>query len=279
MRREEWQFLGAEGENLFVRDWQPSNRDTRAVVCLAHGIGEHGDRYGHVAALMTEAGFALTALDHYGHGRSSGKRGHMFSLDAAVANLELVTEEARKKNPGLPVFIYGHSMGGNVALNYALRRRPSIQGLVLTSPWLRLVFPPSPVVEWIGKRAISIFPTFQLPTRIHPKDLFRPGYLEAAPIQGDPLCHTKITLNAYFEVIAGSEWAFQNANRLNVPLLLLHGMEDRITSMEASEQFADAAGDLCEFRRWPGGLHELHNDVEGKLAIETIIVWISQLLS
>lgn len=274
MQRDEWQITGAEGTTLFLREWKPAARNVKAVVCLVHGMGEHGDRYGHVAALFAEAGFALIALDQHGHGRSSGKRGHMLSLAAAVSDAALMIEAADKRHPGVPIFLYGHSMGGNVALNCVLRLQLKVQGLILTSPWLRLAFKPHPAVEWIGRRLAFVMPALQQSTGLNPADLFRPGYDQAAPIVEDPLCHTKITLHTYKEIDDGGEWALANASALRIPLLLMHGTSDRVTSLEASSLLAARIGKTCHFRRWEGGLHELHNDMEGDMVIKEIINWL-----
>ncbi|WP_063845928.1 alpha/beta hydrolase [Paenibacillus sp. FJAT-27812] len=278
MLREEWQLTGAKGSTLFLREWKPEAHELKAVVCLVHGMGEHGDRYKHVAAHFTEAGIALIALDQHGHGRSSGKRGHMHSIGAAASDAALMIEDAGKRHPGVPIFLYGHSMGGNVALNCALRLHPPIHGLMLTSPWLRLAFRPHPAVEWFGRRLASIVPTMQQSTGLNPADLFRPGYDQAAPIVEDPLCHTKITLHTFTEVGAGGEWALANAANLQVPLLLMHGTSDRVTSFDASSLLAENVAALCHFRRWDGGLHELHNDIEGEKAILEMINWMEEQL-
>ncbi|CAM3991605.1 lysophospholipase [Paenibacillus alkaliterrae] len=279
MLREEWHSIGANKAYLFIREWKPEAARVKAAVCLVHGMGEHGDRYSHVAEYFTEAGYALMALDQYGHGRSSGKRGHLNSLIAAASDTGLIIEEAGKRHPDVPVFLYGHSMGGNVALNCALRLNPPIKGLILTSPWLRLAFKPHPAVEWIGRRLASIVPALQQETGLNPADLYRPGYAKAAPIVEDPLCHTKITLHTYREIDAGGEWALAHADSLEVPVLLMHGSSDRITSLAASELLAERLGAKCEWKIREGGFHELHNDVEGEQNIKQIIDWIELQLS
>ncbi|MGO4546823.1 lysophospholipase [Paenibacillus sp. 2TAB23] len=278
MLREEWLIIGAKGASLFVREWTPVTGKPKAVVCLIHGMGEHGDRYGHVAARFTEAGIAVIAHDQHGHGRSSGKRGHLHSLGAAASDAGLVIESAAERHPGVPIFLYGHSMGGNVAINCALRLRPGIQGLILTSPWLQLAFKPNAAVEWVGRRLAAVMPALQQSTGLNPADLFRPGYEHAAAVVGDPLCHTRITLRTFKEISDGGEWALANASSLHVPMLLLHGTSDRVTSIGASEQLAGVLGDVCSFRRWDGGYHELHNDLEGERTIGELIYWIEQQL-
>jgi alpha-beta hydrolase superfamily lysophospholipase len=241
-------------------------------------MGEHGDRYAHVAARFTEAGIAVIALDQHGHGRSSGKRGHLHSIGAAASDAALMLEAAAERHPGAPIFLYGHSMGGNVALNCALRLHPDVKGLILTSPWLRLAFKPNPAVEWFGRRLAAVMPALQQKTGLNPGDLFRPGFVPADSLTADKLCHTKITLQAFKEISAGGEWALANADRLQIPLLLMHGTSDRVTSLEASRLLAGKLGRKCDFRRWDGGYHELHNDIEGEKTIQELIIWLEEQL-
>lgn len=278
MRREESQLVGAKGTKLFIREWKPEEQIVKAVVCLVHGMGEYGERYHHVAEYMTNAGIAVIALDQHGHGRSSGKLGHMHSIGEAASDAALIIEEAGKRHPGLPIFLYGHSMGGNVALNCALRLHPAIQGLIITSPWLRLAFKPLPLQEWLGRRLASIVPNLHQSTRLNPNDLFRPGYAKASPIATDPLCHTKITVQAFNEIVNAGEWVLANIKSLDTPLLLLHGTADRVTSYEASRFIAEQLGKRCDWRSWNEGFHELHNDVDGELVIYEIIEWIDSQL-
>jgi Lysophospholipase len=278
MQRTEWQTKGEAQSSLFVREWRPESAGAKAVVVLAHGIGEHGERYEFAAERMTRANLLVTAFDHYGHGRSEGKRGHLRSLDAALKDTETVILESASRHPELPVFLYGHSMGGNIALNCAIRRKPPIRGLIVTSPWLRLAFQPPAWKERAGKMLAPLWPSLSLSTGLDPADLYRTGGPESRSVVGDPLCHTRISLRTYTDLQAAGEWALRHADRLEVPLLLMHGTADRITSWHASEQLARLLSGKCEWRAWEGGLHELHNDTEGLETIDYISDWVNRQL-
>lgn len=119
---------------FYAQLWEPES-EPRAVVCLAHGYGEHSGRYAHVAAQMNEAGYAFLAFDLRGHGKSHGQRGHTPSYEHLLNDLALLFAEGARRFPAprKPLFIYGHSMGGNLVLNYALRRQPEIAGVIATS--------------------------------------------------------------------------------------------------------------------------------------------------
>lgn len=275
MIRSELSLWGAGGATLYVREWMPDNEPVIGVVCIVHGMGEQGERYRNVAAELTAAGFAVLALDQEGHGRSSGPRGHMPSIMDATANVVLVLEQARKRHPGAPLFIYGHSMGGNVALNTVLRRKPDIQGLIVTSPWLKLAFSPPAAQLWVGQQLAKFMPRLSQSTGLKPEDLFREGYEGAVPIVGDPLNHTRITIKTFIEINAAGEWAIEQAEKLlEVPLLLMHGSSDRVTSHQASAELASRLGVRCQFLTWEGCFHELHNDREGEKVIHIMIEWL-----
>ncbi|QNK56252.1 alpha/beta hydrolase [Paenibacillus sp. PAMC21692] len=281
VRRTEWRVLGTGVNDLFVREWLPAAGKPKAVICLAHGHGEHGERYAHVAKELAADGYAIIAYDHYGHGRSQGKRGHMLSMEAAIADLTLMLEQCAKRHVEIPIFLYGHSMGGNIALNCAIRTKPDLAGLVLTSPWLRLAFKPPAVKEWLGRRLATFWPALPMSTGLKEEDLFRQNGTEASrsrSMKGDPLSHTTITPRAFTEIQDAGEWAIKHGNELHVPLLLLHGTADRVTSYAASKELADGMREGCDWNSWQDGLHELHNDLQGGEAIACIKAWMNDKL-
>lgn len=274
MERVEWQTLGTEAKKLYVREWHPDGKQSKGLIVIVHGQGEHGDRYQFAAEQMTAAGLTVVSYDLQGHGRSEGKRGHMTAMSAAVQDALRVIEEARDRHPDLPVFLYGHSMGGNIALNTALSKKPDIHALILTSPWLKLAFEPPKIKKWLGIGLSKILPSLPLSSGLKPEDLFRPSELDIPLIQNDPLSHTTITPRLFLEVEKSGEWALRRAGELHVPLLLLHGDADRITSYETSKQLAERLGSRCDWFSKEGGLHELHNDKDGKETIGYIVDWI-----
>jgi len=279
MLQQQWRMDSEHGYKLFVQQWLPEDNKVKAVVCLSHGSGEHSSRYHNVAAEMTKQGISLIAFDHYGHGRSDGKRGHLISLEAALADTAGIIKEANNQYPDLPVFLYGHSMGGNIALNCALRKQPDIKGLILTSPWLELAFQPPSYQVWLGKKLVKLLPAMQQSTGLKHEDLYREGNEKAISMINDSLSHTKITLKAFTQIEEGGQWALAHANQLKYPLILMHGDADRITSYKASRKLADQLEGRCRFITREGGYHELHNDIEGQKTIEQIMFWIKESIS
>ncbi|WP_020619664.1 alpha/beta hydrolase [Paenibacillus daejeonensis] len=269
----------ADGLELFAQEWRSDDKPAKAVVCLVHGMGEHSTRYQAVAETLTGEGYVLFTYDQRGHGRSPGKRGHTPSVERLTEDAERAIGMARKRHPDTPVFLYGHSMGGNVSLSCALRRQPDIQGLILTSPWLRLAFDPPRAKQWIGRQVARVWPSFSLATGLDPGQLYRPDQ-EVAPVVMDMLAHNRISAAMYFGLQAEGEWALAHASeRLHAPMLLLHGTADRVTSYVASQQLAGCLDGRCAFYSWQDGLHELHNDRERREVMQCVVRWMEDRLS
>ena len=133
MQHIEFTQQAPDGIQFYFQGWQPET-PPKAVVCLVHGLGEHSGRYAHVAAALNDAGYALLGFDLRGHGKSGGPRGHTPSYETLMDDIGRLLAEAAHRYPGRPQFLYGHSLGGNLVLNYALRRKPGIGGVVATSP-------------------------------------------------------------------------------------------------------------------------------------------------
>lgn len=278
MIRTDWQFSGANGAEIYAREWLPDVKEPRGVVCIVHGMGEHGERYSSVAERLTSDGYAVFAHDQEGHGRSLGKRGHISSIEAAVQNTSLLMEQARARHQNLPCFLYGHSMGGNVALNCALRLQPKIDGLILSSPWLRLAKGPNAVMKVLARLLVRAVPRLSLSTGISPDDLYRPGYDHAVPFMNDPLCHSFITIRTFHIMTDSGEWAIAHCDELQVPVLLVHGTGDKVTSYEASKEVADRLEERCKFVTYDGGYHELHNDIFAVHLLNIVTNWITRRL-
>ena len=151
-------LTAADGTTLHGRQWIPE--DPIAMVCLIHGLGEHCGRFDHVARFLCKSGIAVYGMDLRGHGRSPGKRGH-----ARCQNLwddvEALMKHARLSQLDLPIFLYGHSWGGNIVSNFLLRRNASeVRGAILSSPWLKLSFEPKTVEKMLGQVMANIYPSF-----------------------------------------------------------------------------------------------------------------------
>lgn len=271
MKHTDVEMKSTDGLKLVGRSWEPDG-EPKAVVCLVHGLGEHCGRYEHVAATLTDTGFAVLAFDQRGHGRSEGKRGFIPSYDALMNDIGVLLEQAGKRYPGKPQALYGHSLGGNEVLNYALRRKPALAGVVATSPGLRTAFKPPTAQLAAGKVMNRIYPAFTLPNGLDVTAISRdPAVVEA--YQKDPLVHDRLSARLGVAILETGEWALARAGQFPLPLLVMHGTADRITSHQASDEFATRAPNST-LKLWDGLYHETHNEPEKDEVLGFLAGWL-----
>lgn len=272
----ESEFQGADGISLFQRTWTPSG-EARCIVCLVHGLGEHGRRYLELASAFSQASCGFVTFDLRGHGKSPGQRGHVPQYSLLLDDIDAFLKGIAGEHPGIPLLLYGHSLGGNLVLNYVLRRNPSLAGAIVTSPGLAPTAPPSHVELLFGRLMAFVYPRFSMPNKLDLSGLSR-DVIALEKYMRDPLVHDKISVKLGLEVLRAGQWAIAHASELSMPLLLMHGTADRITSAPATETFSRRAGALCKLKLWDGYYHELHNEPEKEAVFQYVLNWIDDLL-
>ncbi len=275
MKDYEFQAETRDGLTLFGRGRGPAK--VKGVICLVHGMGEHCGRYGHFFRFFDAKGFACLSLDLRGHGKSEGKRGHTPSYSRLLDDVDLLLARAADRYPSAPRFLYGHSMGGNLVVNHGLRRHSEAQGIVASSPWLELAFQPPWIKVALGRLMNRIYPGMGMSAGLETEALCRDPAVVKAYVD-DPLVHGKITPRLFLGMYESGRWALDHASELGVPILLMHGTGDRLTSAEASKDFCNKAGGECRIKLWPGLYHELHNEPEKKEVMEFADRWLDQRL-
>ncbi|MFO7621083.1 MAG: alpha/beta hydrolase [Bacteroidales bacterium] len=249
----------------------------KAVVLMFHGLGEHIQRYNQWAEMFNARGIGFAGVDLPGHGRSDGRRGHIKSYGLIEEVADTLIEESRKTFPGVPVFLYGHSMGGGIVLDYLLRKKPKVKGAVVSSPWLQLSFEPDKIKLWIGAVMKFIMPGLVMPSGLIPSQLTHDKSL-VEDYTNDPLVHFRISVALFYGTIRAAGQSLANSAELATPVLLLHGSDDPITSPEGSRKFA-AKTELAELRIFEGGFHGLHYETFREEVFTVIIDWIEKRLA
>ena len=263
-----------DGLRLAVKNWKPAT-EPKALICLIHGLGEHSGRYHHLGVYLNEAGYAFLAFDLRGHGRSQGQRGYAPNFRALLQDISLSLKEGRKLYPGCPLFLYGHSMGGNLVLNYVLRIQPQLAGVIVTSPFLRTAFEPPVWKVVLGRIMYSLWPNLSLANELDAKGISRDPEIVRA-YKNDPLVHDRLTPRLGIDLLRSGLWALEHANEFTLPLLLMHGDADSIVSAKASSEFAVGAGKGCTLKIWPGLYHELHNEPEKEEVFSYLLGWLEK---
>jgi alpha-beta hydrolase superfamily lysophospholipase len=276
MQHFEFGWQTEDGLQLYAQGWQPET-EPRGVVCLVHGLGEHSGRYKHLAAFLNQAGYVLLAFDLRGHGKSQGQRGHTPSYEALLDDIAHLLEEAAERYPDRLCFLYGHSLGGNLVINYALHRRPPLAGVVATGPLFRPAFEPPAWKLTLARIMYSVWPTLAMSNELDRQVLSRdPAVVHA--YNEDPLVHDRLTPRLTMDMLQSGLWALEHAAEFPLPLLLMHGSADRLTSAQASREFAAQAGERCTLKIWDGFYHEIHNEPEQGEVFAYLLEWLNDSL-
>ncbi|MBD3375056.1 alpha/beta fold hydrolase [candidate division KSB1 bacterium] len=257
----------------FSRTWMPQG-NPKGVICLIHGLGEHIGRYHHVADFFNRNSFALAGFDLPGHGLSEGRRGHIKSYIALQNTIDQYLQRLHKQYPDTPIILWGHSMGGNLALNYVLQNPKGVSAALITSPWLRTMGPPQGILKTIVRIFAKVAPWITIDNGLSSKDL---SHDENISYNQDPLVHSRISLRLLAAMIKRGQWALRNAHKLSIPLLLMHGNADKITDPRASQEFSEKA--KCELELWPDLYHEMHNEPQKYKVLEFMVAWLQQHIS
>lgn len=274
MIQSEFSWQSQDGLQFFGQEWRPES-GARAVVALIHGLGEHSGRYQHVADYFTQHGLGVVALDHRGHGRTGGKRGHG-SYDAILDDIQHLIQEAEKRYPGLPVILYGHSLGGALVLYYALKRRPQVKGVISTAPGLIPANASGGQIA-LAKIMSAIAPGFQIDNGLDVSGLSHDPETARA-YTADPLVHPKISARLGLDLMQNGQWVIEHAAEFPLPLLLLQGSADRLVNPAGARQFAAGLAGKVTYKVYDGWYHELHNEVEKETVLADMVAWIDQIL-
>lgn len=253
---------------------QSPGDNTKAVVILVHGLGEHIQRYTRWADLFKKEGIAFAGLDLPGHGRSDGRRGCIKNYTQTAEMIDVLVNTCSKTFPGVPLYLYGHSLGGGIVLDYLLHNNPKLAGAIVTSPWLRLSFEPPKVKVLIAKIMCHILPGLVQPSGLNVNHISHDKSV-VDKYAADPLVHGKISVSLFSSAMKAAEWSLEHASDLKVKTLLMHGSDDLICSPEGSREFASKSNKV-ELKIWDGGYHELHNEPFSDEVFKYIINWMNK---
>lgn len=255
--------------------WHVQPGIPKGILILVHGFGEHSGRYlPEMVPQLLNAGLAVIGYDNIGHGRSGGKRGHCPDYESLMFILHQVVLKGRSIHPKKPIFLYGHSMGGNLVLNYALRSKVGLQGIIASSPYLRLAFRPPQWRILLGKLLLNLVPSLTLSSGLDPSGISRISQ-EVDRYKADPLVHDRVSPMFSFPIMDAGEWAIAHAQLLHIDTLLLHGTADRIIDYKGTESFHNKSS-VTTLKLFNGAYHELHNDLCRDMALLTICAWLRE---
>jgi acylglycerol lipase len=264
-------FAGGGGTEIWWQAWPTV--EPRADVVLAHGAGEHSARYGHVARALSERGYSVWALDHRGHGNSAGPRALIDSLERAVADIHtlvgIATGEAAERRP----YLLGHSMGGLLAIAYALRHQEAIAGLILSAPAAALETA-SPITRIVSAALSRVTPKLGVFT-VDPNGVSRDPDV-VRDYEDDPqVFHGKLPVRTVAELATEIAALSDRAPEITLPVLLMYGTADPIVPPSGSVMLSEriASTDLTT-TPYDGLYHEILNEPERDQVIAELLAWL-----
>jgi acylglycerol lipase len=277
MKTFETKWEDKEGTTFFIQGWEP-DREPKAFIALIHGLGEHTTRYAYVGKAMTDAGFVMAGFDLRGHGKSSGPRGHVSSIDAYMQDICEFLHLMAERYPDIPHFVYGHSLGGVLALVYGVQYGAGLRGVMVTGAALRSALQEQKAKVVLAKVLGIIMPRMTVSSGLDPATISRDLQIVEA-YKNDPLVHDSASLGFGKAALHAIDLCFAGAKEFPVPLLMIHGKKDKIAYSSGSENFAklvsEAGGDVT-FKLWDDLYHEVHNEPEKAEVFKFMIQWLDK---
>ncbi|MBN2554300.1 MAG: lysophospholipase [Anaerolineales bacterium] len=265
-------FTGEGGIELYMQSWLPEV-EPLADVAILHGFGEYSDRYRGVAEALVRIGCAVHAFDLRGHGRSPGKRGDIPSLASSRMDVDAFIQAIAMQNGGRKLFLYGHSYGGLIAIDYVLQGATSVSGLIASGPLLAQA-EVSPLLVWLSKIIVRIYPAFSMNIGLDATSLSRDPEIVRA-YQDDPLVHSLATARFGASVEQMITWCQEHATEMKLPIFVVYGEKDGLVPPEGTKRFYNnmQSSDRTLYVV-PEGFHEPHNDLEKDAVLDRIGAWI-----
>jgi alpha-beta hydrolase superfamily lysophospholipase len=268
-------FETSDGLTLYTQHWTPEG-EPAAIVLLVHGYAEHSGRYDHVAETFVDRDAAVYAYDHRGHGRSEGRRAYVDRFEQYLEDLDRFRQHVQSQTPDVPVFLFGHSMGGLVSLLYVLNHAPNLRGLLLSAPAIEVNPDLAPLLRKIAQVLGRLFPT--LPTVRSPQGSISrdPAVVEEA--ENDPLnYHGRTLARTGAELLRAGQAAQSRLHELDTPFLVLHGTADPLATPTWSKRLYErAAATDKTLRLYDGLYHETFNEPERDAVLRDLGTWLGE---
>jgi len=275
MKHEEGFFNGANNANTYQQSWLPDG-DAKAVLLIFHGLAEHSGRYMNVVNHFVPKGYAVYGLDHYGHGKSEGDRVFVPRFEQFTDTIKSYFDKVRAQQPGKPIFLVGHSMGGLISSAYLLDHQQELAGAVLSGASVQVPDNISPTTIFMGKLLSNLLPKLGL-LGLDANDISRdPAVVDA--YVNDPLVYTgKTTTRLAAELLKGMQRVSAEAGNITLPILVVHGSADKLVPSSAGQLLYDRVSSPDKTLKIYDGLyHEVFNEPERDVVLGDVEAWLEE---
>ena len=273
MRHDEGEFQAHSDTRLFCQSWIATENPVCALI-LVHGFGEHSGRYPYFVERLCAANIAVFAFDLRGHGQSDGRRGHMNSMAEYRGDVAAFVARVESQLPNIPKFIFGHSMGSLVVLDYVLRHPEGLAGTIISGCGLEPAGVATAPVVFLARTLSVIWPVFPLRLPVDAAGLTR-DKTEIEAYINDPLVHNTGSTRWANELLNAIDWIKKHPQDLQLPILMVHGEADGINLPSGSHNFISSViFPDKELISYPDCFHELHNDLDKEEVLSDITRWL-----
>ena len=270
IRRED-RIDGAAGLKIFVRSWRPESR-ARAVVAICHGVNSHSGYYKWAAEQLVGHGFAVYALDLHGRGQSDGERFYLEKIGDYLDDVNAAVTMAVSENPGVPLFLLGHSAGGVVSCVYTLENQSKLAGLICESFAFQVAAPDFALA--VVKGLSHIAPHAHV-LKLKNEEFSRDPQAVQAMNEDPLIAHEVQPTRTVAELVRADERLKRDFPLITLPVLILHGTADKVTNPKGSQLFYDTAGSTDKtLKLYEGHAHDLLNDLDKDTVMGDIAGWI-----
>lgn len=266
-------FKSKDNHRIYYQTWKA--KKPKGVLIFVHGLNEHSGRYQNPINHFVKAGYTLYLLDQRGHGKSDGPRSFIADFNSFLEDLDQFTKLVAKKEAGLPLFMVGHSMGGQIVLNYVGKYNPPLKGFLTSSANIQMAIRVSAIKKKLGLLAAKIIPSFSLLNEVDPKWISRDPEVVRA-YKKDPLVSKKLTLSLASAILRNQEKLMGLASKIKLPAFLMHSGDDHICAAEGSQKFFEQlASKDKQIKIYEGFYHELFNEFGKETVFEDMEKWLN----
>jgi alpha-beta hydrolase superfamily lysophospholipase len=275
MKHSKGTFRASGGIDLFFQSWQPEEQPI-ASVAIVHGWGEHSERYSNVVEYLISHGYAVYGFDQRGHGRSPGKRGHINHWEEYRQDLRSFLHIIGEQHPDGAVFLWGHSLGALIALDYILCYSEELRGAVIGSSPIEPVGVAKPYLVLLSRLLSKVWPSFSLDRRLDATLLSRDQEV-VQQSKSDPMMHGLCSARWATEVLNTISRVKAQVTEVSIPVLFLHGEADRVNLASGTSYLFDSVGiEDKTVRIYPSMYHELHNDIDHEQVLVDVRNWLGE---
>ena len=273
MKHQEGFLKGVRDANIYFQSWLPESKP-RAVLLIVHGLAEHSGRYGNVVNHFVPLGYALYGVDHFGHGRSEGKRVHVERFDDYTNTLKVYFDMIREWQLDKPIFLVGHSMGGLIGAAYLLDHQAELAGAVLSGPAVKIPEYVTPFIVFMGKVLSALLPKYGL-LPLEANGVSRDPSVVQAYVS-DPLVHRgKATARLAAEMLKAMQTVSGQAAKITLPIMIVQGSADRLVNPAGARMLYDGVSSVDkQIKIYEGLYHEVFNEPEHDKVLRDVEIWL-----